>query len=166
MLEINRPLAVLFSEILEDTAFAELQKDKEWYPGTLVKKFFVKLEKKGRPILRKQAGQAFGRLLLQELQNCYEWKDIRTAVACFPKAYSHFIRGDGAGVWISDELSEGFSRIRENTPFDCFFTEGMLGGLLGGLGARGAIVKHPTCRKDAETGKFCQYELIWMKSVL
>lgn len=137
----------------------------EWLPAAVLAKCFTRLEKKNKPLLRKQAGQACAALYLEELKACYVWESVREALAHLPKVYSHFLKGSGAGVWISEELSEGYLRVRENTPFDCFFTEGLLGGLLTGLGARGAVVKHTDCRKDGEAVKFCRYELVWMKNV-
>lgn len=163
-MEINRLVVSYFARELDKSDFADLSKNKVWFPGSLLSRFEKALGKSGKPYLRKQAGKNFGAVVFEELQKHYEWDSIQEAVAYLPKIYSRLFRGDRAGIWISEELSPGFVRIRENTPFDCFFTEGVLSGLLRSLDARGGMVRHPSCRKEIENEKFCTYELVWMKN--
>ena len=164
-MEINRIAVSFFAGELDKPAFADLSGDKEWFPGSLLARFEKALSKKGKPYLLKQAGKKFGAVIYGELKNHYEWDSIQEAIAYLPKIYTRLFKGDQAGIWISEELSAGFVRIRENTPFDCFFTEGLLSGLLSSLDARGGMVRHPSCRKENENEKFCTYELVWMKNI-
>jgi len=138
----------------------------EWLSGNLIKSFFSQLAKQGSPIHKKKAGMAFGGQLLEETKRRYDFETIQEAVSFIPKVYTHIIKGEGAGIWKTAEVRDGFVCIQENTPFDCFFTEGMLSGFLVAVGASGAMVRHTECRKDEEDRKFCTYELVWMKSNL
>lgn len=153
-----------FAEELGQPDFANLTGERAWFPGSLLGRFESALAEKRRPFLSKQAGEHLGAVIHRELTKQYEWNSIQEAIAYLPKVYTHLIRGDRAGIWIMEEIAPGFVRVRENTPFDCLFTEGLLSGLLRGLNARGGMVRHPSCRKESETERFCSYELIWMKN--
>lgn len=161
MAEISRQLLDFFNHYNKQEA---PRGKKEWFPEKRMHDFFNELAKQGSPILKKQAGRAFGEPVLELIDQLYEYDSIQEAVSYLPKVYSRYVRGDRAGIWMTEELSEGYARIRENVIFPCLFTEGLLGGLLGGLGARGAMVRHPLCRQEAQSKeKFCVYELVWMK---
>lgn len=165
MAEISGTLAAFFDRHLGDATQAAKREKQPWHPDKLVGQFFKALEKTGKPLLRREAGRDFAELLFADLGKICDYQSTQEAVSFLPKIYNHFIRGDGAGIWISEQVSDGFVALKENTPLDCLFTEGMLSGLLARLGARGAMVRHTSCRKEKADAHYCKYELVWMKRV-
>lgn len=162
MPEASKLLVDFFGAHLKNAAFGG-KKRAEWAPGSVIDDFFKELAKKGSPVLKNAAGKAFAPVLLAEMRAHYTCATPQEAIGYLPKIWSHLLRGEGAGIWKTEQLAEGFGILRENTPFDCFFTEGMLTGLLAELGGAGARIRHTDCRNDNKAARFCVYELVWMR---
>jgi hypothetical protein len=138
----------------------------DWASRDVIPAFTTALLAKGSRLQLKHAGQAFAQLVLEDLESRYDYQTVQEAIEYLPKVFTHYLHGDGAGIWKTSNITEGFVCLRENTPFDCFFTEGFLLGLLQLLGAAGAVVRQTDCREDNPQAKFCTYELKWMRANL
>lgn len=168
MAQISRELAQFFAGQLEKPAVLKLPANsgsKEWYPGAVMERFFAAVSKERGPLARKHAGRELGRQLVDELRRLYEPETVQTGISYFPKLYRNMVKGERAGIWKSVEASPGYIRFSENTPFDCLFTLGLLGGLLSGFDARGGMVKELACRNENDKLAFCEYELVWMHRI-
>lgn len=135
----------------------------QWVAGKHLHAFFKKRAAQGSPIRKKESGRAFAALILEDLNDQHSFSTIQEAVSFLPKVYGQYVRGEGSGIWKTEDVSDGAVTIKENSVFDCLFTEGLLSGLLSALDARGAMVKELTCRNDNESTPFCVWELVWMK---
>lgn len=167
MAEVSARIVDFFiSQLGSSTPFEKYRKEGDWISKEVISVFSRALLAKGNRLQLKQAGRAFAALVLEDLDSLYEYRSIQEAIGFLPKVFTHYLHGDGAGIWKTGNLSPGFVCLSENTPFDCFFTEGMLLGLLQLLGAAGAVVHQTDCREDNSQAKFCVYELKWMRSNL
>lgn len=168
MAQISSRLAAFLAGQLENAAVLKLPADipaKPWYPAGVLDRFFAGITGEQGPVGRKRAGRALGMELVQELRQQYAPETIHAGISCFPKLYRNMVKGDRAGIWKSEEASPGYIRFAENTPFDCFFTEGLLSGLLAGFDARGGMVKELVCRHEMDGAAFCEFELVWMHRI-
>jgi len=137
----------------------------EWVSVKIVDEFSKALSKKGSRILLKRAGQDFAALVREDVAQS-EHTGIEGAVSLLPKVFAHYFRGEGSGIVKTEFVGPGLVCVRENSPFDCLFTEGLFVGFLQSLGARGVIVRQTICRRENNNEKFCVYELKWMKTFI
>ncbi len=167
MAEVSSRIVDFFvSQLGAPSPLEKYRRQGEWASRDVIPAFTKALLAKGNRMQLKQAGRAFAALVLEDLESLYEYQTVQEAIGFLPKVFTHYLHGDGAGIWKTDNISPGFVCLRENTPFDCFFTEGLLLGLLQLLGAAGAVVHQTDCREDNPRAKFCVYELKWMRSNL
>lgn len=167
MAEVHRSVVNFFcSQLGSGTALGKAGAGQEWVADKVIAEFAQALLKRGNRLQLKNAGRAFAEVVLSDMNAKYDYDSVQDAISLLPKVFTHYLRGDGAGIWKTDSISPGYVCLRENIPFDCFFTEGLLVGLLQRLGAAGAVVHHKDCREEDPKAKFCVYDLKWMRSNL
>ena len=166
MAEAHSTVLEFFIAQLEPGSGLEKYRDRgEWVPAKIVGEFSRALLKKGSRILLKQAGEAFAEHVCEDVAQ-YKYETLEDVISLLPKIFTHYFRGDGSGIVQFEYVGPGFMRVRENSPFECFFTEGLFAGMLHKLGASGVIVRHTVCREDSANEKFCVYELKWMRTTI
>jgi len=167
MAEVNSRIVEFFvSQLGGNASLEKYRKQGEWASKDVIPAFTKALLAKGNRMQLKHAGRAFSAIVMEDLDSMYEYATVQEAIEFLPKIFTHYLHGEGSGIWKTDNISPGFVCLRENTPFDCFFTEGLLLGLLQNLGATGAVVHQTDCREENPRAKFCVYELKWMRSNL
>lgn len=163
MAEVHSRLLDFFvAQLGSAGALQKYRKRGEWLPVKVISDFTEAMKKKDRAYLAlRQAGQDFAARLREEGAFGSDIS-LDEAVSLLPKAFISYIRGDGSGIIKLESVGSGLVRVLENTPFPCYFTEGVFLGFLQGGGARGAMVHQILCREEDPKEKFCVYELKWM----
>jgi len=163
MAEVHSSLLDFFiAQLGSGSGLQKYHKRGEWLPIKIIGEFTEAMKKKGRAYLTlRQAGQDFAARLREEGAFGSDIS-LDEAISLLPKTFISYIRGDGSGIIKIESVGSGFVRVLENTPFPCYFTEGVFLGCLHGAGARGAMVHQILCREEDPKEKFCVYELKWM----
>jgi len=162
MAEIHVSLLEFFiGQLGAGSTLEKYSKHGDWIPGKAIPEFSKALLRKGSRVLLKRAGTEFSEKFYEIIAG-HTYTGVENAVSLIPKAFAHYLRGEGSGIVKIQSVAQGMVRISENSPFDCLFTEGLLEGFLHKLGARGVIVRQTACRNDNENVKFCVYDLKWM----
>ena len=125
MAEVNSRIVEFFvSQLGGNASLEKYRKQGEWASKDVIPAFTKALLAKGNRMQLKHAGRAFSAIVMEDLDSMYEYATVQEAIEFLPKIFTHYLHGEGSGIWKTDNISPGFVCGEHS---DCFFTEGCLG---------------------------------------
>ncbi len=103
-----------------------------------------------------------------EIFNSYQSKkeslmdELKSSFVNLFKVLFFYLKGDGIGLFNTEEYRQGFVRIVENSPLPKEIIKGIIKGLIKHFGLKGSFIKEGKSRLEGD--KYDEYFVSWLVS--